>query len=354
MGSEPFASTWITRIQVRTPQVILQANPNYWNTDRGPRLSRVIFRNDLAPEQALQLCLNTEGQVDIVTGVAPTEADRVLASSFANLVAVNETRLLAGIFNRFSRDVNLNNIRLRRALNLAVNRKELVEKAFRDYATIVPSMTPPWNSDYLEELKPYPYMPDQARKLFWEAGWPIGRSLRLTSLDKYKEAALALSKNLETSLEVRVELMIIPPEEEYIWKQVLAEKKLTPSWDILLIDTLALFSESAPAFFHREWLGYDGAFRAGPLLPVFEKLYSQFARETDPTKRIAISQQIDKYVFEEALALFLVSPKALYAVNKQVNFQPYRTSLEFAETEVTINHWSRHGLLGPSKGTYKA
>jgi hypothetical protein len=37
----------------------------------------------------------------------------------------------------------------------------------------------------------------------------------------------------------------------------------------------------------------------------------------------------------------LCSPRKLYAVNREVRFQPYATSVELAETEVTGRHWSR-------------
>jgi len=35
------------------------------------------------------------------------------------------------------------------------------------------------------------------------------------------------------------------------------------------------------------------------------------------------------------------APQALYAVNKHVNFGPYRTTFELPETEVDEQHWSR-------------
>jgi len=36
----------------------------------------------------------------------------------------------------------------------------------------------------------------------------------------------------------------------------------------------------------------------------------------------------------------LCSSRKLYAVNREVRFQPYATSFELAETEVTGRHWS--------------
>src|SRR5438874_3040187 len=67
----------------------------------------------------------------------------------------------------------------------------------------------------------------------------------------------------------------------------------------------------------------------------------QMATELDGQKLVQVAEQIDRYVFEEALALFLCAPEALYAVNKHVSFGPYRTAFELAEAEVDDEHWSR-------------
>jgi peptide/nickel transport system substrate-binding protein len=121
----------------------------------------------------------------------------------------------------------------------------------------------------------------------------------------------------------------------------LTEKKLVPGWDILLMSTKALFLENTPAFIHREVLGRSGKFRASPLQIEFEGLYQKMTQETNRTKRLNISAEIDRLVYEKSLALFLCSPQALYAVNRHVLFQPYRTSFELAETSVTAEYWSR-------------
>src|SRR5207244_4018531 len=83
-----------------------------------------------------------------------------------------------------------------------------------------------------------------------------------------------------------------------------------------------------------------GAFRAGPELAEFNKLYTEMATQIDGARLVQVAEQIDRYVFEEALALFLCAPKALYAVNNHVSFGPYRTTFELAETEVDEQHWS--------------
>lgn len=50
--------------------------------------------------------------------------------------------------------------------------------------------------------------------------------------------------------------------------------------------------------------------------------------------------RIDQLVSDEALALFLYSPQALYMVNKHVDFTPYRTTFELANIKMSSEHWS--------------
>jgi peptide/nickel transport system substrate-binding protein len=60
--------------------------------------------------------------------------------------------------------------------------------------------------------------------------------------------------------------------------RALAEKKLPLPWDILITGWFDLSSEAPPAAVHREFFGTDGAFRAGPVLPEFDRLYTEMTR----------------------------------------------------------------------------
>jgi peptide/nickel transport system substrate-binding protein len=74
MRAEPFACTWLDTRQDRTDKVVLTANADHWNKERGPRLERVVFHNDIPPAEAVNLVCDTEGEVDIVTEVSPADA----------------------------------------------------------------------------------------------------------------------------------------------------------------------------------------------------------------------------------------------------------------------------------------
>jgi peptide/nickel transport system substrate-binding protein len=88
-------------------------------------------------------------------------------------------------------------------------------------------------------------------------------------------------------------------------------------------------------------VGATGEYRAGPVVPGFEALYAELVGETARLKQAEISHRIDRFVHDEALALFLCAPQPLYAVNKHVDFTADRTTFELAECRVGGAHWSR-------------
>src|ERR687886_1399661 len=138
-----FVATNLITAEDRAARVVLEANADH-NTPRTARLERVVFRNDLTPEQALDAVCDREGEVDIVTEVSPADAARVEASEHARLVTIDANRLLAGIFNTWpSNDAPLGDARVREALNWAVDRHRLAADGLGGYATPPAPLTPP-------------------------------------------------------------------------------------------------------------------------------------------------------------------------------------------------------------------
>lgn len=354
MGTNPFASTGLIESEERSPRLVLEANRGHWNHERGPRLERVIFRNDLTPAQALELCISTAGEMDIVTEVSPADAGRVLASYYANLVACDANRVLVGIINRYPSDVPLNDKRVRQALNLAVDCQKVITQGLAGYANPISALTLSWCSGFPADMQPYGHQPEQAKKLLDEVGWPTGRNLRIAAPEGFAGLAEMIASDVKAALGIGVDVISVPQDKLLAGTRLLMEKKLVPSWDILITGWFDLSSDAPPAMVHREFFGADGGLRAGPELPEFSKLYKEMATQIDGQKLIKVAEQIDRYVFDEALALFLCAPQALYAVNKHVNFGPYRTTFELAETEVDEQHWSRQGASGEQQSAQAA
>jgi peptide/nickel transport system substrate-binding protein len=119
------------------------------------------------------------------------------------------------------------------------------------------------------------------------------------------------------------------------------EKKLPLPWDMLVHAWFDLTADAPPAVMHREFFHTVGAFRAGPPVPEFDQLFAEYVQQVDQRRLEEIGARLDRLAYDGALALFLASPQALYAVNEHVSFVAHRTTFELAETEVSEQHWSR-------------
>ena len=340
MGAEPLNCVWLDTREERTDRVVLTANTDHWNKERGPRLEKVVYRNDISPADALDLVCNSEGEIDLVSEVSPADAEKVKNSEFARLEAIDSMRVLLGLINRGAEDAPLADVRVRRALNMAVDRARIVQEGFGGYAHSSAGVIPPYAGGFAD-LKPYAHDPDAAKGLLAEAGWPEGRALKLATTSSTEGIAEMVAHQFKQSLDIEVDLIVVPDEDLLAAQHALVEKVMPLPFDILLHAWIDLSSDAPPAFMHYYLYAEGGAFRTGPPVAEFDEMMNRFVREIDADKQNELSVEIDRFVYDQALSVFLVSPQALYAVNKNVNFVAHATTLELAETEVTQEHWSR-------------
>lgn len=336
----------------RAPTVRLTANTDYWDKTRGPHLQEAVFRNDLSPDRALDLVCTTEGEVDILTEVAPEDARRVEESEHARLVSIDAMRCVVGIINRDAEGLPLGNKRARQALNLAVDRERISREAMFGHARPLAGLVPPSAVTALHRLSPYARDPELAAA-FWQdavgttaGARPAQRPLRIAVLDGLERVARIVAEDLRGALGIEVQVRVDDDEEKREVLRRLAEKHSPQEWDVLLhawsdARSSGQTTDAPPLELHRGFVGESGEFRAGPVVPEFEELYAKLVSQTRKPLLARTSYRIDKLVYEEALALFLCAPRALYAVNKHVDFRPYRTTFELAECRVSPEHWSR-------------
>lgn len=290
-----------------------------------------------------------------MTEVAPADAERVERSEHASLVAIDAIRSVAGIIDREAEGLPLADTRARRALNLAVDRDGLVREAMFGRAKPLAGLTPPSGILLLDRVlhpgfAPYPHDPAGAAELWRAAGGDGSRPIRLAAPAKLERVARKVAADFRRALGVETELTIHAGAEETRQARCrLAERTRPQGWDILLWEHAPQAADGPPLELHRAFVGATGEYRAGPPLPAFDALYAELVAETAKPKQAQISHRIDDFVHNEALALFLCAPEALYAVNKHVDFTPYRTTFELARTNVGEEHWSRRSGTSPTR-----
>ena len=165
-GTGPFVlKKGFSQIEKRSPKLVLEPNPNYWNPERKPKVTQIIFDNRMPKAKALQLVSTTEGKVDIVTELTLAEAAKVAKSKYAKVVRSDPKTVLVGVFNQKAPKSRVTDIRLRKAINHAVDREAVVKMGAQGYGVVIPAMIIPGAFGYNAELRPYAFDPGQAKKL---------------------------------------------------------------------------------------------------------------------------------------------------------------------------------------------
>ena len=325
----------------RADRVVLEANPAYWDTTRLPRLQRIIFDNTLAQHDAVELVKTGEGRVDLVSELSPLETLRVAQSPFAKVVKTRDNLgFLFGQFNMLKAGSPWRDVRVRQAVNLAINREDLIRYAAKGNGVIVPALLSVNMFGYDPDLAPYAFDPGKARALLREAGYPDGLAVTLIAPSALEVQATVVSKMLE-QVGFTVERQMLDPTV-YNQKTRLTELDQPAeqqAWDIALTSWRDSVNFPAIQPYHVFALGGPSDWVVEE--PELQRLYAQVLRTVDREHQQALIRQMERHTRDQAYFLFLYNPIKLYAVNKAVEFVPYvSTLLNLAETSVTEQHWS--------------
>jgi len=327
---------------MRSDRVVLEANLDYWDTNRLPRLHRIIFDNTIDQRDAVELVKTVEGRIDVVTDLSPLETLQVAQSTFAKVVKTRGTSVsIFGMFNMRKADSPWRDARLRQAANLAINREDLIRYATKGNGIIIPAMLPAQAFGYDPGLAPYAFAPDQTRALLREAGYPDGLSLTLIAPEALRVQATVVSKMLEQG-GFRVDHQVLDPAT-HGQKTAISHLEQSPeqqTWDIALTSSIAdVVNFPMYTIYHN--FAIDGQYDWVLEQPELRQLYDQILGTVDREQQQALSHQMERYTRDQAYFLFLYNPIKLYAVNKAVEFVPYvSTILTLDATGVMAEHWS--------------
>jgi peptide/nickel transport system substrate-binding protein len=194
-------------------RLTLVRNETYWNAAEAPKLDGATFRF-IADPQAQAAALES-GDVDAFPEFGAPELYSGLEGNdrFETVVGVTELKVVAGLNGRAK---PLNDVRVRQALMMAVDRASLVEGAYSGYGTPIGSHYTPNDPGYRDLTGVHPYDPEKARALLAEAGYPDGFSLTI----KTPQMAYATrsSEILQAMLaEIGVTLTVAPTEFPAAW-----------------------------------------------------------------------------------------------------------------------------------------
>jgi glutathione transport system substrate-binding protein len=178
VGTGPFRFVEWTK----TDYLKVEKNPAYWQPGL-PKVDTITFKP--VPDNNTRTAVIQTGEAHMVTGVAYEQVDLIKGKPGITTVVA------PSIYARYIA-MNLNkkpftDLRVRQAINYAINKQALAKVAYNGNAAPLESVVPP-GVEYSHKTGPWPYDPAKARQLLKEAGYPNGFDTELWSLYNHTTA----------------------------------------------------------------------------------------------------------------------------------------------------------------------
>jgi peptide/nickel transport system substrate-binding protein len=295
----------------RDDRLVLERNPDYW---QGPAdVSRVTFR--FIPEYSARMAALLSGEIDIMKDVPPHAVDTIERSGRAKLRAAVSSRI------NYLALVNLKpgpmqDVRVRRAMNHAVDVDELITQVLKGRATRMCGPMAPTNVDYAP-VECYKHDPARAQALFKEAGVdPKTLSLTLdTPSGRYpldKDVSLAIAAQLQR---LGIKTNVVVNE----WGTHLDKIKNRNTGDLFFLGWgPALHGQGTiePLF------KAEGTYASYGNNKVLDDKIARAVTLVDAKARAAAYTELQKLVRDEAPWVFLWQQHDLYGVAQSVEWTP--------------------------------
>lgn len=308
MGSGPYKIVeW-----VRGERAVLVPHEGY-HLGR-PNLDRIVYR--FVPESFARVAALITGEAHIANRIPPEEVDGLRQDESVVLLEVPSAQLVSYELNTAKGP--LADVRVRRALNMAIDRQAIIDAVMNGLADPATSPTGPVAGRV--EFDPFPYDPDEARRLLAEAGYPDGFELTLhTSNGRYlkdQEAAEAIQAYLEAvGIRTTVEVQEWAVLTELWGKDPMTDPK--QAWIVgrsapnLIFNLRRLYHTDATLSpTAQTWTGYNN--------PEVDRLLDEAQQTFDEDARLALLQEAQRVLWEDVPFFYLWSVRLVVGTRDNV------------------------------------
>lgn len=290
-----------------------KAFENYWQGKA--KIDRLVF--SITPDASVRYAKLQKGECHAAPYPNPADIAKLKADS--NITLLTKPGLNVGYLNFNVQKAPFDNVKVRQALNYAVNKDAIIESVYQGAGQVAKNPIPPTMWSYNDEVKDYAYDPEKAKALLKEAGFENGFETDLWAMPvsrPYNPNARRMAELVQADWEkVGVKAEIVSYEWGEYLKRMRAGDHQTGmmGWTgdngdpdnflNTLLSCAAVESGSNYAnFCHKE----------------FNDLVTKAAQVTDPAERTALYQQAQLVFKEQAPWITIAHSTTYFPVRKEV------------------------------------
>lgn len=297
--------------RVPNESITLKRNPDYYAGK--PGVAKLEFR--IIPQQQSMVSALRTGSVDMAIFDNPVTAKT--AKSDEVTIETADSVQYHVLQLRASTPV-LSNVNTRLAIQCAISRKEVLNSAALGAGEITgPITSPAFRSDPSDQPCPTKDLA-KAKQYLAKAGTPDGFTLNLMTSQGLYSTAVDEAESIQAQLgKIGIKVKV-----QALDSNTYVEKWLAGDFEAAVAQN---GGSSDPNTMYARYFTSSGSYNkvAGYSSPTLDKLFAQGIATTDTAKRKAIYKQISETLVDNAVWIWLFTPKEFIAVNTAVQgFQP--------------------------------
>ncbi|MBI4334836.1 MAG: hypothetical protein HY673_26575 [Chloroflexi bacterium] len=211
-------------------------------------------------------------------------------------------------------------LKVRKALNLAVNRQEIIEKVLNGIGDPWPIIAAPVNvqASYDPAWKPYPYDPEQAKRLLAEAGFPNGFSVTMLQFPASGHSTRELAEAVSIYWE-KIGIKVTRQQIDLATHRTRQTGRKNagfafPAWRNTWDDEMI----GAASFFWSKSTGFNIQFE----YPELDDLIAKGTNEPDFEKRQKINYEFHKKIYDNYYSVPITREHMTLGVSKRIGDWP--------------------------------
>jgi peptide/nickel transport system substrate-binding protein len=303
----------------RGQDIVLTVNTDYWG--KKPQIKEVRYR--FVEEPGTRLAGLMAGEFDVITNLLPEFTGQVPQA--IHILGLEHPIIILNADGGPTKDV-----RVRRALNYAVDKAALAEGLFEGFAQVAQGqLLSPSFFGFNKTVQPYPYDPEKAKALLTEAGATgvtvelIGTAGRWLKDRELVEAVAAYWEAVGIKAKVRIFEF-----NEYL-NRLFDRKTRADAIFVVSSNELLDADKSFSAYYRSGGIGSSNTDKE------LAAMIDQARTETDVAKRAGLYHQAVKRAYDQAYFVWLLNIEDIYGVSARIDW-PARVDAKILVKEMKI------------------